>query len=84
MSDREPENSLTGQTKPTLEADSGQGAGPPKDGDISPGGPMRRSGRVLMREDAAARIGKPACSVADAEVVETHVRKECGRIGPRI
>jgi uncharacterized protein (TIGR00730 family) len=69
MSDREPGSSLSGQTKPTLEADSGQGAGPPKDGDTSPSGPMRRSGRVVMREDAAARIGKPG-STEDEKFLE--------------
>jgi uncharacterized protein (TIGR00730 family) len=69
MSDREPGSSPPGQTKPTLEADSGQGAGPPKDGDSGPGVPMRRSGRVLMRQDAAARIGKPG-STEDEKFLE--------------
>jgi uncharacterized protein (TIGR00730 family) len=69
MSDREPGRTQPGQTKSTPEADSGQGAGPPKDGDTSPGGPMRRSGRVLMREDAAARIGQPG-STADEKFLE--------------
>jgi uncharacterized protein (TIGR00730 family) len=69
MSNREPARSQAGQTKPTLEADSGQGAGPPKDGDTGSGGPMRRSGRVLMREDAAARIGKPGAT-ADEKFLE--------------
>jgi uncharacterized protein (TIGR00730 family) len=46
------------QTKPTPAADSGQGAGPPRAGEAGPGGPERRSGRVVMRRDAAERIGK--------------------------
>jgi uncharacterized protein (TIGR00730 family) len=59
MSDRQPASDAEGQTKSTPEADSGGAAGPPKEGDAGPGGPMRRSGRVVMREEAAARIGKP-------------------------
>ncbi len=46
-------------TKPTAEADAGQGAGPPTVGEAGPGGPERRSGRIGMRRDAAARMGKP-------------------------
>ena len=45
-------------TEPTVEADEGQGAGPPDD----PAGsaqPERRSGRIVMRRDAAERLGKP-------------------------
>jgi uncharacterized protein (TIGR00730 family) len=59
MSDREPAADGAGATKPTREAESGQGAGPPKLGDAGPGGPVRRSGRIVMRHDAAERIGKP-------------------------
>ena len=58
MSDREPA-SAGGQTKPTPEADSGGAAGPPKREEAGPGGPVRRSGRIVMRHDAAERIGKP-------------------------
>ena len=46
-------------TKPTAEADAGQGAGPPRAGEAGPGGPERRSGRIVMRHDAAERMGKP-------------------------
>jgi uncharacterized protein (TIGR00730 family) len=60
MSDREPAGDAGGQTKPTPEADSGGAAGPPKADEAGPGGPVRRSGRVVMRHDAAERIGKPA------------------------
>ena len=56
MKDREE----PGRTKPTPEADSGQGAGPPKHAEAGPGGPERRSGRVVMRHDAAERMGKHA------------------------
>ncbi|HET7704334.1 MAG TPA: TIGR00730 family Rossman fold protein [Candidatus Limnocylindrales bacterium] len=48
-----------GRTKPTIEADQGQGAGPPRAGAAGQGGPERRSGRILMRHGAAARLGKP-------------------------
>jgi uncharacterized protein (TIGR00730 family) len=59
MSDREPASAAGGQTKPTPEADSGGAAGPPKREEAGPGGPVRRSGRIVMRHDAAERIGKP-------------------------
>ena len=59
MSDREPASGAGGQTKPTPEADSGGAAGPPKREEAGPGGPVRRSGRIVMRRDAAQRIGKP-------------------------
>jgi len=59
MSDREPAGDGPGATRPTREADSGQGAGPPERGDAGAGGPVRRSGRIVMRHDAAERIGKP-------------------------
>ena len=59
MSDREPAADTDGRTKPTVEADSGQGAGSPRPGQSGPGGPVRRSGRIIMRHDAAQRIGKP-------------------------
>ncbi|HEX3428268.1 MAG TPA: TIGR00730 family Rossman fold protein [Candidatus Limnocylindrales bacterium] len=50
------------RTKSTPEADTGQAAGPPKAGQAGPTGPMRRSGRVVMRDDAASRIGKPGAT----------------------
>ena len=59
MSDREPAADRASQTEPTPEADSGGAAGPPKAREAGPGGPVRRSGRIVMRRDAAARIGKP-------------------------
>jgi uncharacterized protein (TIGR00730 family) len=46
------------KTEPTAESDEGQGAGPPR-GDAGPAQPERRSGRIVMRRGAAARIGKP-------------------------
>ena len=50
------------QTEPTVEADGGQGAGPPA-GPRADGSPRpdseRRSGRIVMRGDAAERMGKP-------------------------
>jgi uncharacterized protein (TIGR00730 family) len=48
-----------GETRPTTASDTGQGAGAPAGDDAAPGGPERRSGRIVMRGDAAQRIGKP-------------------------
>ncbi|HEX5825722.1 MAG TPA: TIGR00730 family Rossman fold protein [Candidatus Limnocylindrales bacterium] len=62
MSDRESASDQAGRTKPTPEADSGGAAGPPTHGDAGPGGPVRRSGRIVMRRDAARRIGKPGAT----------------------
>jgi len=59
MSDRDPARVPAGQTKPSTEADAGQGAGTPTKGPVDAGGPVRRSGRIVMRHDAARRIGKP-------------------------
>jgi uncharacterized protein (TIGR00730 family) len=59
MSDREPTRDNAAQTVSTPEADSGQGAGTTKSGQADAGGPVRRSGRIVMRHDAAERIGKP-------------------------
>jgi uncharacterized protein (TIGR00730 family) len=42
----------------TAEADGGQGAGPGVDGSTAAGS-ERRSGRIVMRGDAAERLGKP-------------------------
>jgi uncharacterized protein (TIGR00730 family) len=58
MSDRAPERSAP--TKPTAASDSGQGAGVPASAEPGGGEPVRRSGRVLMRHDAAERLGRPA------------------------
>src|SRR5438046_210339 len=57
------------QTISTTEADTGQGAGPPRSGETGPGGPERRSGRIVMRRDAAERIGKPA-TTEDEQLLE--------------
>jgi uncharacterized protein (TIGR00730 family) len=48
-------------THSTPQADSGQGAGPAsiRSGDGQIPGSERRSGRILLRHDAADRIGKP-------------------------
>src|SRR4051794_18219670 len=62
-------------TKATPEADSGQGAGPPRAGDSGPGGPERRSGRVVMRGDAARRIGKKP-STEDEQLLERQPRSD--------
>jgi len=51
-------SSRTAEPEPTPEADSGQGAGAPRGGP-APGAPERRSGRIVMRRDAAERLGKP-------------------------
>jgi uncharacterized protein (TIGR00730 family) len=56
-------------TAPTKPADAGQGAGPPRPGEAPAGGPERRSGRLVMRRDAAARIGKPA-TTEDEQLLE--------------
>ena len=39
--------------------DDGQGAGPPDPGESEPGGPARKSGRLTLRGQAAARLGRP-------------------------
>ena len=59
MNDEAP-TSGSGETTSTPESDTGQGAGEVRPGETGPGGPERRSGRVVMRRDAAARMGKPA------------------------
>ena len=46
------------KTDPTPESDAGQGAGTDA-GSGSTSQPERRSGRIVMRHDAAERIGKP-------------------------
>jgi len=62
MSERGSASDRASQTKSTSEADSGQGAGTPKHGEADAGGPVRRSGRIVMRHDAAQRIGKPGAT----------------------
>jgi len=58
MSDPKADQGQT--TSPTTGADAGQGAGPVAGGkDGSPRPAERRSGRIVMRHDAAQRIGKP-------------------------
>jgi uncharacterized protein (TIGR00730 family) len=59
MSDRGPAGVPPGQTAASSEADAGQGAGTPTKGHPDASGPVRRSGRIVMRHDAARRIGKP-------------------------
>jgi uncharacterized protein (TIGR00730 family) len=57
-------------TTPTPEADSGQGAGPRSPDEASePQPPERRRGRVLIRRDAAARIGLPEAT-QDEQLLE--------------
>ena len=48
-----------GETEPTPAADQGQGADRPQGGAAHAAEPERRSGRIVMRHDAAARMGKP-------------------------
>jgi uncharacterized protein (TIGR00730 family) len=62
-------SSKAGTTQPTSAADTGQGAGVPSGDGAAPGGPERRSGRIVMRGDAAQRIGKPA-STEDEQLLE--------------
>jgi hypothetical protein len=59
-------------TEPTPEADAGQGAGVVASGDASAGGavkPERRSGRIVLRRDAAQRVGQPTAT-ADEKFLE--------------
>ena len=58
-----------GGTKPTVAADEGQGAGRPKPGETGPGGPERRRGQVVLRGDAADRMGK-AATTEDEKLLE--------------
>jgi uncharacterized protein (TIGR00730 family) len=70
MSDRSPTDpgEPTGvTTEPTNASDAGQGAGASTTEQA--GGPVRRSGRIVMRHDAAARIGKPG-STEDEKFLE--------------
>jgi uncharacterized protein (TIGR00730 family) len=60
-------------TKPTPEADDGQGAGPPRT-DAGPPEPERRSGRIVMRRGAAQRMGKPT-ETEDEKLLERQPRK---------
>jgi len=70
-----------GATRSTTESDAGQGAGAAKptgaarDSDDGSGGPSeRRSGRIVMRHDAAERIGKPTAT-EDEQFLERHPAK---------
>jgi uncharacterized protein (TIGR00730 family) len=55
-----------GDRAATRRADAGQGAGPsPTAADVAPE-PERRSGRIVIRGDAAQRIGKPAATEDEA------------------
>jgi uncharacterized protein (TIGR00730 family) len=74
MTDRGPAGD-GGKTEPTPEADSGGAAGPPKREEAEPGGPVRRSGRIVMRGDAAERIGKPMAT-EDEQFLERRPRGE--------
>jgi uncharacterized protein (TIGR00730 family) len=59
-----------GSTAPTTAADTGQAAGEPTTrNDTGPGGPGRHSGRIVMRHDAAERLGKPA-TTEDEKLLE--------------
>jgi uncharacterized protein (TIGR00730 family) len=62
-----------GTTRSTDESDAGQGAGADRKagsaGEISEDPPERRSGRILMRHDAAKRLGKPKAT-ADEKFLE--------------
>ena len=72
--------SRPGETRPTAESDAGQGAGRRHGGHEPgrPGGPAeRRSGRIVMRHDAAERIGKPK-----ATEDEQFLERRPGRPGP--
>ena len=66
-----------GATRPTTEADSGQGAGPPR-GEGSAAEPERRSGRIVMRGGAARQIGKPAAT-EDEKFLERQPKPAPGR-----
>jgi uncharacterized protein (TIGR00730 family) len=65
-----------GRTRPTVEADQGQAAGPPRqDGEPAAAGRTRRSGRIVMRGDAAERIGKPEAT-EDEKFLERRPRTQ--------
>jgi uncharacterized protein (TIGR00730 family) len=65
--------SRPGTTRPTTESDAGQGAGAERrtgsSTDGSEGPPERRSGRIVMRHDAAERLGTPKAT-ADEKFLE--------------
>jgi uncharacterized protein (TIGR00730 family) len=64
-----PGTTRPGATEPTTAADTAQGAGEVPPGKAGPGGPERRSGRVVMRRDAAERVGKHA-TTEDEQLLE--------------
>jgi uncharacterized protein (TIGR00730 family) len=59
-------------TESTPAADQGQGAGRPAP-DGEPVAPERRSGRIVMRHDAAQRMGKPT-ETEDEKLLERHTK----------
>jgi len=63
------------KTAPTAASDAGQGAGAPTRGEAGDGQPVRRSGRVVMRHDAAERLGRPR-GTEDEKFLERRSRTE--------
>ncbi|HEY3163226.1 MAG TPA: TIGR00730 family Rossman fold protein [Candidatus Limnocylindrales bacterium] len=61
MTERRTTSGGSGDTEPTPEADQGQGAGPPAP-DAGPPEPERRSGRIVLRGDAAERMNQPVAT----------------------
>jgi hypothetical protein len=72
MTERRSEPAGSGETASTPEANAGQGAGAPKPG--TPAEPERRSGRIVMRGEAAKRMGKPAAT-EDEKLLERRPAK---------
>jgi uncharacterized protein (TIGR00730 family) len=64
-------------TEATPASDAGQAAGAPTDDASGASGPERRSGRVVLRRDAARRMGKPTAT-EDEQLLERRP-KEAGR-----
>jgi uncharacterized protein (TIGR00730 family) len=70
MTDPQPERRPEpAQPRPSVAADEGQGAAPPGPGEAGRGGPERRSGRVVLRRDAAERLGK-STATDDEQLLE--------------
>jgi hypothetical protein len=67
VTERRPEPGGSGDTTSTPEANAAQGAG--KTTSDAPAEPERRSGRIVMRHDAAERMGKPA-TTEDEKLLE--------------
>jgi len=68
MSDAMKTPAAAGDTEPTTEADTGQGAGPRAD--TAQAQPERRRGRIVMRGGAASRMGTPALTTEDEKLLE--------------